>query len=171
MRQIGTPVKRAAGILVLCVAALWPSPLRAGSASTSEGRQRAVETAKQLENDPLGAGAEERRAELLKWWTKVSDLTLTWCGAMLAGELKNTDKDLAGAIYLQAPFSAGAAMIEHPEIAKDKRAFAIAGLEGALRAYQAAVSKDPTKRSLFLEGLSKENALGAYVDSKLPSCK
>jgi hypothetical protein len=160
-----------AGILVLSVAAIWPSPLRAGKPSTPEGRRRAVETTQQLETDPLGAGAEERRARLLKWWTEVSDFTLAWCGNMLAGELKNTDKDLAGAIYLQAPFSAGAAMIAHPEIAKDKRAFAIAGLEGALRAYQAAVSKDPSKRSLFLESLSKENALSAYVDSKLPSCK
>jgi hypothetical protein len=90
---------------------------------------------------------------------------------MLAGELKDADKGLAGAIYLQAPFSAGAAMIEHPEIAKDKRAFAIAGLEGALRAYQAAVSKDPSRRSLFLEGLSKECALSTYVESRLPTCK
>jgi hypothetical protein len=164
-------MKRMIGILTLCGTVVWSSPLPAGKTSTLEGRKRAVETARQLEGDPLGPGAEERRAELLKWWTGVSDLPLTWCANMLAGELKDTDKSLAGAISLQAPFSAGAAMIEHPEIAKDKRAFAIAGLEGALRAYQAVVSKDPSKRSLFLEGLSKEGALGPYVESKLPSCR
>jgi hypothetical protein len=90
---------------------------------------------------------------------------------MLAKELKKTDKDLAVAIALQAPLSAGAAMIEHPELAKEKRAFALAGMEGALRAYRSVIAKEPGRKSEFLEGLQKEGALETYVDSKLPSCK
>jgi hypothetical protein len=143
----------------------------AGKLSTPEGRKRAVELTRQLEAEPLGVNAEERRAELLTWWTTASDLTLDWCANILTRELKKTDKDLAVAISLQAPLSAGAAMIEHPELAKDKRAFALAGVEGALRAYRSVISKEPGRKSEFLEGLQKEGALETYVDSQLASCK
>ena len=164
-------VKRKIALLALCAVVLWCAPVQGAKKSTSEERKRAVEGAKELEKDPLGANAKEKLTELLKWWTEVPDLTLTWCANMLTEELKDADSDLAGAIVAQAPLTAGAAMIENPEVAKDKRAFAIIGLEGALRAYRAAVAKHAGKKNDFLEGLSKEGALGAYVDSKLPSCK
>jgi hypothetical protein len=164
-------MRLAAGILLLSGLVFWCPALSAGKASMPEGRKRAVELARQLEEDPLGPNAEERRAELLKWWTTVSDQPLNWCADMLAKELKGADRDLAIAVSLQAPLSAAAAMIERPELAKDKKALAVAGIEGALRAYRSVISKEPGRKNEFLEGLQKEGALETYVDSKLPSCK
>ncbi len=163
-------MKRKIAALALCAVVLWCAPLQAAKDSISGERKWAVEGAKELEEDPLGPLAKEKRAKLLRWWVEVPDLTLSWCANMLA-ELKDADPELVGAILVQAPFAAGAAMIENPELAKDRRAFAIAGVEGALRAYRAAVAKNGVKRIDFLEGLSKEGAVEAYVDSKLPSCK
>jgi hypothetical protein len=162
-------MKRVLLCLALGVLACWSDLLGAAKPSTPEQRKLVVETTKRLEADPLGPEATGLRTELLKWWTEVPDLNLKWCAGMLL-ELEK-DKDLGGAMVLQAILSAGVVLIEHPEIAKDQRAFAIAGLEGALRAYRAAVAKDPKMRNNFLEGLSKPDALGPYVDTKLPSCK
>lgn len=114
-------------ILIACRSDLFA----AAKPSTPEQRKLVVETTKRLEEDPLGPEATGIRTELLKWWTEVPDLSLKWCAGMLL-EL-GKDKDLGGAIVLQAVLSAGAVLIEHPETAKNQRAFAIAGLEGALR--------------------------------------
>ena len=146
------------------------SPTRAARRSTPEERQRAVEVARRLEKDPFAEGAAAERMELLKWWSDV-DLTARWCPGMLSEIETVRDRELAAAVFYQAPLSAGAAVIERPELAKDTRAFNIAGIEGALRAYASAISRSPRRRIEFLDGLSKPGAIGEYVDSKLPSCK
>jgi hypothetical protein len=165
-------MRRSIFAFAVCLLAVWAMPLLAvAKRSTPEERKRAVEAARLLEEDPLGEKAKGLRGDLLKWWIEVPDLTLTWCAGMLLELDKDTDKDFVGAIVTQAPLSAGAAMIDHPELAKNKKAFAIAGVEGALRAYRSVILKEPGRKNECLEGLQKEGALEAYVDSKLPACK
>jgi hypothetical protein len=54
-------------------------------------------------------------------------------------------------------------MIEHPEKAKDRVAVNVAGVEGALRAYQAILKAQPRATSSGMEELARKQKAGTLV--------
>jgi len=136
--------------------------------STAEERRWAVETARWLEEHPTDVESKTRSAKLMTWWVAVPDLTLSVCPMLL--EMKN--ESVGEAVVTQAMFSWGAFMIEHPKASRAD--LVMAGVEGGLRAYTNAVSKDEKLRDRFLDQLVAAQAAGklkeTYVDAAVKHC-
>jgi hypothetical protein len=157
---------RRLSLLVLTIALALSS---AGQTkSTAEERRWAVETTRWLEEHPTDAEGKTRSAKLMTWWVAVPDLTLNVCPMVL--EMKN--ESVGEAVVTQAMFSWGAWMIEHPEASRAD--LVMAGVEGGLRAYTNAVSKDEKLRDKFLDQLIAAQAAGklkeTYVDAAVKHC-
>jgi hypothetical protein len=136
--------------------------------STPEERRWAVETTRWLEEHPTDTEARRRAAELMKWWVAVPDIYLSLCPMLL--ETKN--ERIAPVVGGQAMFSTGAWLIEHREASRAD--LVLAGVEGGLRAYTNAVSKDEELRDKFLDQLVAAQAAGklkeTYVDAAVKHC-
>jgi len=152
-------------ILIITAAAL-PAPL---FGSTPEERKWAVDTTRWLEENPLSSEAKAKCAELLKWWIAVPDLTLSACPLLL--DVKN--KRIGPTVATQAMLSTGAYVIEHPNGSRAEQV--LAGVEGALRAYENAVKSDEKTRDKFLDELVAARSAGklreAYVDNAVKHCE
>ena len=96
-------------------------------------------------------------------WERFVSQALSVCPMLL--ETKN--KSVAPTVGAQAMFSSGAWLIEHPEASRAD--LVLAGVEGGLRAYTNAVSKDEKLRDGFLDQLVAAQAAGklkeTYVDA------
>jgi len=133
--------------------------------STPEERQTAVKAARLLESDPLNKDAKKIREWFTMWLIEVPDIHVELCGAYLGpvfGSKKNYDIEVFG----QTMFSSAAFIIENPEQANDRVAVNLAGLEGALKAYEAILQAKPKARWSFLDELIAKRDKGelkAYV--------
>lgn len=155
--------------LVLLTLTVTASTAHAAATSTPEQRKWAVDTARWLEEHPLAPEAKDRGRELLAWWIAVPDLTLSACPVLL--EAKN--KKIAPTVATQAMFSTGAYVIEHPDAPRADQV--LAGVEGALRAYENAVNADAKLHDKFLDELLAAKNAGrlkeAYVDAAVKHCE
>jgi len=133
---------------------------------------REVAAIRALEKVPLTTGSADR-TELFQWLAEEPDLRLSWCAGLLL-EAKEAEGETGSAALIQAILSAGAAVIDYPEIEKDYLATARAGIQGALRAYQATLKAEPKRRNSVLDDLLARQAAGTldeYIRPKLVECE
>lgn len=142
--------------------------------STPEERARAVQTAKSLQADPLASSIQGDREWLIKWLIDVPDIPVKLCPTFL-GDLGDSKKsDYPGAIIATLLASEAAFVIEHPDKAKDAEHMYLAGVGGALQAYEAIRAKDPCFRLSHLDDLIKkrdEGKLPEFVPATAKKCK
>ena len=134
--------------------------------STPEERAMAIKAARLLETDPFHKEAKKMRQWFTTWLIEVPDITVELCGAYL-GPVAGSNKNYSSDIFAQMMFSSVAFMIEHQDQAKDRIAVNLAGVEGALKAYESILTTKPKARSDFLDGLLEKRSKGelrAYVD-------
>ncbi|MFL6253407.1 MAG: hypothetical protein ACJ74T_00140 [Pyrinomonadaceae bacterium] len=134
--------------------------------STPEERAQTVRLAHALESDPLNDSAKQARSWLIVFLTEVPDVNITICTNLL-GDLLSTKKNYAPELVTQPMFSEAAYIIEHPEKASDQMAVHLAGVEGALRAYEAILKAKPKAHHQFLDELivkRDKGELAAYVE-------
>jgi TPR repeat protein len=126
--------------------------------STPEERERAVRLVAELESNFLGPEADASREWLDTWMAEVPDLFFHSCPLLE----REKDEVFPHHLYLikQAYYAGGACLIQHPEKINDQLTIYIAGVEGALRAYNNLVAKQPTKRNGSMEFLLKTQAAG-----------
>jgi hypothetical protein len=74
------------------------------------------------------------------------------------------DKNYSSEIFFQMPLSSAAFIIEHPDQAKDDVAVNKAGLEGALRAYEAILKAKPKAKWPFLDELIERREKGTLEE-------
>ena len=147
-----------AGVLLMVAGLSVAKP----KTSTPEERAKAVTLAHELEMQPTAEDAVEKRRWLIKWWEKVPDYTVKICD--LLGPLSKGDYPFFSEVLVQSMFSGGAFMIEHPDQAKDQVAVQTAGVEGALKVYEAFAKLMPEGRLPFLDDLLKKREAGTLVD-------
>jgi hypothetical protein len=163
-------------IFLFAAAAVFFSTLAAAQQrgpSTPEERARAVQTAKSLQSDPLAHDVEEDREWLIKWLIEVPDISVKMCTTFL-GDLGGSKSGYPGAIIATLLASEAAFVIEHPEKAKDVGAVYFAGVDGALRSYEAIRSKDASYRLSHLDDLIQkrdQGKLADYVHGTAKKCK
>ncbi len=141
--------------------------------STPEERQRAVAITHRLEADPLLPENVSDREWALRWLIEVPDIHVSVCGAFL-GAVSGSKKNYGPELLVQSTLSSAAFAIEHPEKASDNEAMYLAGLEGALKAYESILKTKGNARSSFLDDLIQKrnaNALVDYVRQKMEKCK
>jgi hypothetical protein len=141
--------------------------------STPEDRARAVQTAKSLQSDPLAPNVQEDREWLVKWLIEVPDISVKMCTTFF-GDLGDSKNGYPGAIIATMLASETAFVIEHPEKAKDVDAVYFAGVDGALRSYEAIHSKDASYRLSHLDDLIQkrdQGKLANYIHATAKKCK
>jgi len=152
-------------VLGLVLAALVLSPARPGlgqdkrGPSTPEERTRFVAIAQKMEQSPLDPGLRPEREWALRWLIEVPDVSVNLCTAPLGDFMKKKYK-YSSEIVVQLTFSSGQFIIEHPDQAKDKNAQYLAGVEGALRAYQSILKAKPDAKSKELDDLIQKQTQG-----------
>lgn len=162
-----------AGFLGLLVGALCASAQGRGP-STPEERARAVQIAQRLQTDPLAPEVQPEREWLIKWLIEIPDLSVSLCTDFL-GDLGDSKSGYPGAIIAAMMASQAAFLIEHPDKMKDRNAEYLAGVEGALKAYEAIRSKDPKLELLKVDSLLElrgNGKLAGYVqDTAKKKCR
>jgi hypothetical protein len=141
--------------------------------STAEERQQALEYIHSWQADPLGPEAKEKRAWVLKWLVDVPDLTVHLCSILdklPKGDKKDSSTLFTGMFMAQAAF-----VIDNPDKQDQRIAEYEAGVEGALRVYEALVKANPKDREAYLDDLIARRDAGTlaqYVEERADaSCK
>jgi hypothetical protein len=168
MRKRFTPI-----LIVVLVAVTSLSAQQKRGPSTPEERAKAVQFARELENNPLGPQAKSEREWLLRWVMEVPDITVAFCPQILGTEL--SDKQPYGTeIRTQLMFSQAAFLIENPDKSKDDLAIQTAGLNGSLKVYERILKDHPNARSKTLDELiaRRDNGtLQSYLQQAMEQCK
>jgi hypothetical protein len=142
--------------------------------STPEERDTAIKGARLLESDPLGPDAKEIRHWFTMWVIEVPDIHVSVCSILLGDEIDPKNKKKYGAeVIAQMMYSSTAFVIEHPDQATDEVAMYLAGVQGALRAYESILKLKPKARWAYLDGLIQkrdQGTLQAYIAAQVPAC-
>ena len=139
--------------------------------STAAERTAAATAARELELDPLGPDAEARR-KVAMVVLEAPDILVPLCANALA-PFANEKAQHHALLLQQMLFSTMAFMIEQPERASDLQAGYVAGLLGALKAYEKMREVEPAARSPFLErmlDLQKRGTLEAFYRKATAPC-
>jgi hypothetical protein len=120
--------------------------------STKEERARLLDLTHKLETDPLNPEAEEWRVWLAQWIDEVPDVVVPVCPGLVP-QLVNTKRNYAHELAMQVVYSSAAFIVEHPELQVDQQAVFLAGVEGALKSYEAILKARPRARWYFLDNL------------------
>lgn len=131
--------------------------------STVKERTKALRLVRQLETDPLGEKASEARRWLALWLLDVPDLQVRYCAEVLGGDRVARQK-VRPEIVSQIPWSGAAFLIENPDKKEAKTEAYTAGVEGALRAYEALIRLKPDQRSPLLDDLLARRAAGGLAE-------
>jgi hypothetical protein len=129
--------------------------------------------AHQLEENPLAKDAGEQRAWVIRWIIEIPDITVDACFDYF-GDVPDPPRGHSQEITRQMLISSAAFMIEHPDKAKDEQAVALAGLLGALKAYQAILKQDPQSRWPYVENVVQmrdKGKLDEYVTDTRRKCR
>lgn len=152
-------------IATLLIGFLTPRPGQAQTRgpSTPEERARAVKVAHELEADPLAKDAKEHRDWMIQWIVEIPDITVDVCSEYF-GKVPNPPKGHSVEITNQMVLSSAAFMVEYPDKAMDEQAVALAGLLGAIKAYQAILKQDSASRWEHMDKLIQMREQGKLDD-------
>lgn len=152
------------GIAILTLSSLIPAqnqPKR--GPSTADERQRFVKVVQELEKDPLNPGLRPDAKWALRWLEEVPDINVDLCAAPL-GRLQGSEYRYSPQIVSLYVLAMGVYAIEHVEKAGDPAEQYLAGVESALRGYQAILKSRPEDQSEALEDLIRRRAEGKLAD-------
>jgi hypothetical protein len=155
-------MRRAVSLFVLLTfafAGLAQDPT--GAPSTRAERDRAVKVSKQLESDPLNPQLRQDRLWLLGWIQAVPDISVNVCvdPAQAKSNYRYTRE-----LVQQKLFSSAAYIIETSARSRNDLSVEAAGVEGALKAYQAILKKYPDAHSPYWDRLLKKQQDGTLHD-------
>jgi hypothetical membrane protein len=116
-----------------------------------------------LEREPLAANANATRQQLRQWIFDVPDIRFTVCPDLL-GHALGDDYPYSREVNDQVMLSGAVLTIEDRGKARDDIAVYIAGVEGALRAYEVLVKSRPDAHLAALDQLLEKRDRGELVD-------
>jgi hypothetical protein len=133
--------------------------------STAAERQRFIALTHKLEQSPLDKNLYDDKRWAKQWLEDIPDVNVTICAPVLFGTdfLREQNKYTPQLSY-QATFGSAVYIIEHPDKKGDTTAQYIAGVESALKAYNAIVKSDPTAKSKALDDLVEKQKQGKLAD-------
>jgi len=174
-KETEVSVKKLLIVALVVASAFFASPAvgQERGPSTPEERNRAVQIATLLENDPLNKDQKALSRELLLWLISVPDISVTVCTNVL-GDYSKIKGDYAPTITAQLTFSEAKFIIEHPDQAGDEHQVYLAGVEGVLKTYQNIKKAKPKVKIEPLELLlvkQQSGALAEFVKGAMSGCK
>jgi hypothetical protein len=163
-------VRRAIATIALSVM-VGPTPAYSAIVQSSP-KEHFVSVARKLERSPLDPNAKSDREWALGWLTDAPDVSVTVCADPLGG-LVGSSYEYGPEILIQYMFAMAVRLIERPEASTDPKAVQLAGVEGALTAYQAILAHKPEARSSDLDRIVAAQSRGelpAFVGNAFETC-
>lgn len=112
------------------------------------------------EGNPLSRGAKKIRPVLAVHFEAVDYIV---CLDQI-GPLLDTKNEAHEAVFWQVVFGSGDFVEQHPELAKDKFAYMVAGLQSGLRSYENLLRDKPKARHVLLDKLVALQNEGRLVE-------
>jgi hypothetical protein len=162
---------------VLVVCSLLLAPIAGTAAdrgpSTPEERKRGLEYIQDFEANPLGPQDVQEREWVLRWIIEIPDIHVQVC--MILDKMPKGDKTDAATVFLAEAFSQTAFLIQNPVKQDDTLAQFQAGVEVALRVYEALLKANPKDRQPYLDDLIQRREAGTLAqfvkDRAAAACK
>ena len=129
--------------------------------STPQERLQALQYIHSWQADPLGPEAKDQFGWVFKWAADVPDFTVHGCwifDKLPKGDKKDSATIVGGMFMAQIAFA-----IENPDKKDDRLAEYQAGVEGALRVYEALVRANPKDRQPYLDDLIARRDAGTLA--------
>lgn len=117
-----------------------------------DNQQRLVKAARFLEEKPFDKQAKEERAWAVKYASDTEDVTVIVCGGTGAAFLDKKVK-FGSELVSQYLIAMTAFKLESPSKAADENAAQLAGVESALKAYEAMLKENPKAKAEKVEAL------------------
>ena len=137
------------------------SPLASSSKSAPMDEVQTVVAKLQLiEHEPLTDKSRWARVDLIHFFEHSKYLA---CPNLLGPLLESKHKE-AGFIWFQMILASGVYLLQNPEAASDEPRYVLAGVESALRAYEAILKKKPKLRVELLDTLVLQREQGKLRD-------
>jgi|SRR5581483_5423722 len=146
-------------ILLACIVTFAQDSTR--GPSTRAERDRAVKVTRELESDPISSQYRADRAWLIQWIQDVPDITVQICVDPAAA---SSNYRYSRELMLQKTFASASYIIQHSARDRDDIAVENAGVEGALRAYESILKKNPQAHSPYWDRLLKKRDDGTLHD-------
>jgi Protein of unknown function (DUF998) len=166
--KLGREVVRVIGLFFISVVQIHCTLGR--GLSTAEERAKAIRVARGLERDPLGKDAAANRQWLLNWIIEVPDIRFKSCVGLLSPGVGNSYR-YSAEVNQQIIFSAAVFKLEHPDHLRNDTGAYVAGVEGALRAYEMLMKSAPDAQLAFLDDLVAKRDRGELAGHVLKLAK
>ncbi|MBZ5566277.1 MAG: sel1 repeat family protein [Acidobacteriia bacterium] len=131
--------------------------------STPQDRAYALQLTRKLEQDPLSLDAAAGRAWLERWWWGIPDIEVRYCNFIDPPD--HQPYQHSQILYYQIAFSEGAYILEQLAQPRDWPASYLAGMQGALRAYESILRQQPSDKSRWLDSLLEMRDRGDLPDA------
>jgi hypothetical protein len=125
--------------------------------STPQERAREVAITRKLEAAPLDQSLNPDAQWAITWLIQVPDIDIKLCTSAM-GDFLNSKYKYAPRITAQFTLASAAFIIEHPNKKDDRVAQYVAGVESALKAYQAILKSEPDAKSKALDQLLQKQS-------------
>jgi hypothetical protein len=122
-------------------------------------KELTIKTARALETSPLAQDTVKMREKALKWVIETDQVSVIACGEIfsLFSDKKNKNSSEMTVAYT---IGMAAFKLEFPEKASDENAAQLAGLETALKSYEAIVKEKPKTKFEKIEAVLEKQRAG-----------
>lgn len=150
-------------ILLTCVGLV-------GANQKQDEAETLIKSSQFLETQPLDKKAKDIRSKSILWIIQTDKVSVTACSLLLSG-LEEKYK-YSGDLVTQYTIGMAAFKLGNPEKAGDEDAVQLAGVESAMRSYEAMLKTQPKAQHKFMDDLvakRSDNTLAEYV--KANNCR
>lgn len=133
-------------------------------AQTESEPVRLIKATRFLEEKPFDKEAKNVRAWAINWVIQTDKVSVTVCSLLVSGIDKKYK--YSPEVFGQYTIGMAAFKLENPDKAANEDDAQLAGIESALRSYEAMVKEQPKAKNAFLDDLlakRAESALAKYV--------
>ena len=126
-------------------------------------KELVIKTARALETAPLSDETAKMESPALRWVIETDQVNIIACGgifSMFSDKKNKNSTEMTGAYTI----GMAAFKLENPDKAKDENAAQLAGLETALKAYEAIVKDKPKTRNEKIDQLVEKMHNGQLAD-------
>lgn len=142
----------------------------AGGAQQLDEVETLIKASQFLETQPLDKKAKDIRSKALLWIIQTDKVSVTACSLLVSG-LEEKYK-YSGDLVTQYTIGMAAYKLANPEKAGEEDAVQLAGVESAMRSYEAMLKTQPKAQHKFMDDLvakRSNNTLAEFV--KANNCK
>ena len=139
-------------IIFMLLFVAFCSQIAFAQSQKEKDRAAFISNTKLLEKKPFDANAPTAREWGFKWVVATDEVTVGLCAATmkLIPEKKNKFKS---ELFMQFTFGMALFQLENPDKKSDEAASTVAGLESALRAYEAMVAENDKAKNAEMDAL------------------